>query len=76
MTRSNVMTISERSTLSTERTPRVSDACFNWKRFCFVLREIASGEKGRLFIGRGSAEAGANGVDQMRLYVVGVHAGR
>jgi hypothetical protein len=26
----------------------VSDACFNdWKRFCFVLREIASGEKGR-----------------------------
>jgi hypothetical protein len=47
MTRSNVMAISERSTLSTERTPRVSDACFNdWKRFCFVLREIASGEKG------------------------------
>jgi hypothetical protein len=41
------MAISERSTLSTERTPRVSDACFNdWKRFCFVLREIASGEKG------------------------------
>ena len=26
----------------------VSDACFNdWKRFCFVLREIASGENGR-----------------------------
>jgi hypothetical protein len=25
-----------------------SDACFNdWKRFCFVLREIASGENGR-----------------------------
>jgi len=24
-----------------------SDACFNdWKRFCFVLREIASGENG------------------------------
>jgi hypothetical protein len=47
MTRSSVMAISERSALSTERTPRVSDACFNdWKRFCFVLREIASGEKG------------------------------
>jgi hypothetical protein len=36
-------------------TPRVGiadkpagDACFNdWKRFCFVLREIASGEDGR-----------------------------
>src|SRR5262249_24178111 len=26
----------------------VSEACFNdWKRFCFVLREIASGENGR-----------------------------
>jgi len=26
----------------------VSDACFNdWKRFCFVLREIASGDNGR-----------------------------
>ena len=26
----------------------VSDACFDdWKRFCFVLREIASGENGR-----------------------------
>ena len=26
----------------------ISDACFNdWKRFCFVLREIASGENGR-----------------------------
>jgi hypothetical protein len=25
----------------------ISDACFNdWKRFCFVLREIASGDKG------------------------------
>ena len=25
----------------------VSDACFNdWKRFCFVLREIASGDNG------------------------------
>jgi hypothetical protein len=48
MTRSSVMAISERSALSTERTPRVSDACFNdWKCFCFVLREIASGENGR-----------------------------
>jgi hypothetical protein len=47
MTRSSAMAISERSALSTERTPRVGDACFNdWKRFCFVLREIASGEKG------------------------------
>jgi hypothetical protein len=26
----------------------MSDACFNdWKRFCFVLREIASGDNGR-----------------------------
>jgi hypothetical protein len=48
MTRSSVMAISERSALSTERTPRVSDACFNdWKCFCFVLREIARGENGR-----------------------------
>jgi hypothetical protein len=47
MTKSSATAISEMSTLSTERTPRVSDACFNdWKRFCFVLREIASGEKG------------------------------
>jgi hypothetical protein len=41
------MAISERSALSTERTPRVSDACFNdWKRFCFVLREMATGQNG------------------------------
>jgi hypothetical protein len=47
MTRSSAIAISERSALSTERTPRVGDACFSdWKRFCFVLREIASGEKG------------------------------
>ena len=27
-----------------------SDACFNdWKRFCFVLREIASSENGPLY---------------------------
>jgi hypothetical protein len=39
---------------STKSTSRIgiadkpaSDACFNdWKRFCFVLREIASGENG------------------------------
>jgi hypothetical protein len=31
----------------------VSDACFNdWKRFCFVLREIASGDNGRPVSGR------------------------
>ena len=49
------MAISERTAASTKRTPRVgiadkpiSDACFNdWKRFCFVLREIATGENGR-----------------------------
>jgi hypothetical protein len=30
----------------------VSDACFNdWKRFCFVLREIASGDNGRPLLG-------------------------
>jgi hypothetical protein len=30
----------------------VVDACFNdWKRFCFVLREIASGENGRSLSG-------------------------
>jgi len=47
--------ILETSAAPKERTPRVgiadkpvSDACFNdWKRFCFVLREIASGENGR-----------------------------
>jgi hypothetical protein len=28
--------------------PTLDSACFNdWKRFCFVLREIASGENGR-----------------------------
>ena len=49
------MSISERSAVSKERTRRLgmadkpaSDACFNdWKRFCFVLREIAGGENGR-----------------------------
>ena len=49
------MSISERSAASKERRPRLgpadkpaSDACFNdWKRFCFVLREIAGGENGR-----------------------------
>jgi hypothetical protein len=40
--------ISERTAASTKSTPQVSDTCFNdWKRFCFVLREIASGENGR-----------------------------
>jgi hypothetical protein len=47
--------ISERTAASTKTTPRVgiadkpiSDACFNdWKCFCFVLREIASGANGR-----------------------------
>jgi hypothetical protein len=77
MTRSNVMAISETSALSTERTSRVSDACFNdWKRFCFVLREIASGEKGGSLSGAEAQRRARNGVDQMRLYVVGVHAGK
>ena len=45
------MPITETSGASEERASRadkpVSDACFNdWKRFCFVLREIASGENG------------------------------
>jgi hypothetical protein len=52
---SSIVAISERSAPSTKSvTPvgtagkAVSDACFNdWKRFCFVLREIASGENGR-----------------------------
>ena len=51
----SVVSISERSAASKERRPRLgpadkpaSDACFNdWKRFCFVLREIAGGENGR-----------------------------
>jgi hypothetical protein len=43
--------ITETSGASKDRASRadkpVSDACFNdWKRFCFVLREIASGENG------------------------------
>jgi hypothetical protein len=54
MARSNVVAILERSTVSTRNGPRasiadkpVSDACFSdWKRFCFALREIASGENG------------------------------
>ena len=54
------MAISERSAAS-KKMPRlsiadgsVSDACFNdWKRFCFVLREIARGdEKGRPLSGQ------------------------
>jgi hypothetical protein len=33
-------------------TKPVADACFNdWKRFCLVLREIASGENGRSLSG-------------------------
>jgi hypothetical protein len=51
----SIVPISERSDASKERTPQIgvsdmsiSDACFNdWKRFCFVLREIAGGENGR-----------------------------
>jgi hypothetical protein len=51
----SIVPISGTSAASKERTSRVgiadksvSDACFNdWKRFCFVLREIASGENGR-----------------------------
>jgi hypothetical protein len=46
------MTVSERATPYDRRRDiadkPVSEACFNdWKRFCFVLREIASGENGR-----------------------------
>jgi hypothetical protein len=41
-----------------------SDASFNdWKRFCFVLREIASGDNGRPLSGLAGAEAGASSVD-------------
>jgi len=55
MARNSVVAISEKSTPSSKSTPRasiadkpISDACFNdWKRFCFVLREIASGNSGR-----------------------------
>jgi len=53
------MAISQTCAPSKKRTSRigvadkpVSDACFNdWKRFCFVLREIASGENGRPLAG-------------------------
>lgn len=52
------MAISETAASSKERTllngvakksrPAVDSACFNdWKGFCAVLREIASGENGR-----------------------------
>jgi hypothetical protein len=51
----SIVPITETSRASKETASRVgiadkpvSDACFNdWKRFCFVLREIASGEDGR-----------------------------
>ena len=51
----SIVSIAERSAASKESTGRLgmadkpaSDACFNdWKRFCFVLREIAGGENGR-----------------------------
>jgi len=53
MARRSVVAIAERS--PKDWTPGagiadkpVSDACFNdWKRFCFALREIASGDNGR-----------------------------
>jgi hypothetical protein len=52
------VSISETAAPSKERTrlngvakqtrPTLDSACFDdWKRFCFVLREIASGENGR-----------------------------
>ena len=46
------MPITETSGASEERASRaekpIGDACFNdWKRFCFVLREIATGDNGR-----------------------------
>jgi hypothetical protein len=52
---SSIVTIPERSAASTKSAARVGitsepigGACFNdWKRFCFVLREIASGDNGR-----------------------------
>jgi hypothetical protein len=55
MSRSNVVAISERFVPSKKSTAQASivdksasDACFSdWKRFCFVLREIACGERGR-----------------------------
>jgi hypothetical protein len=48
MARSNIVTISERSSRVGIAEKPASDACFNdWKRFCFVLREIASGDNGR-----------------------------
>jgi hypothetical protein len=53
-----IVPISERSAASKETPPvgradkPVSDTCFNdWKRFCFVLREIAGGENGRALSG-------------------------
>jgi hypothetical protein len=53
--RSGVVAISQTCAPSKKSASRIgvadkpaSDACFNdWKRFCFVLREIASGENGR-----------------------------
>lgn len=62
------MAIWERSTPSSKSTPRasiadkpISEACFNdWKRFCFVLREIASGNSGHPMSGvdaQGRAQA-------------------
>jgi hypothetical protein len=42
----------------------VNDACFNdWKRFCFVLREIARGDNGRPLSGLEAQQAGASGLD-------------
>jgi hypothetical protein len=51
---SSIVASAQRSAASTKGTPRVGiadkppgDGCFNdWKRFCFVLREIARGEDG------------------------------
>jgi hypothetical protein len=52
---SSILAISERSALFTKSVAPVgttdkplNDVCFNdWKRFCFVLREIARGDNGR-----------------------------
>ena len=68
------MAISERSAAS-KKMPRlsiadgsVSDACFNdWKRFCFVLREIARGdEKGRPLSGQEAQKRLSSALTQHR----------
>ena len=79
MARSNIVAISERSARVSIADKTATDACFNdWKHFCFVLREIASGDNGRPLSGLEAqkraqavlAECGYTGPGRVQVRVV------